>query len=330
MEKINYLLNNKFSTFSICNGLAGYGWLLLQIKNNSIDIDAEYLFDLDEMLFEELNIQISSNNFDFLHGAIGIIIYFIERYKSRKDNFIECILTNFTLELIQKIHTNLNMLLEAPSGVDNSKCYYFGLAHGVSGLMNFLVHLDKSFLNSKIDITLPLTKCLNFLLQNKKFNEASNQFYPNSCDLNFDNNTIARLSWCQGDLGISNALFNVGLFLKDDSLIKESLALLENTQKIDLDKSFVKDFGFCHGSVGIMVQFYLMSKKTGFNYDKSILYWKNQLEFQTKNYQTFESFVNNAYCNDTTVLTGAVGLALSIMTMEGTIDSKWLTCFNLF
>lgn len=330
IEKINNLIETQTTTCSFCSGFAGYGWLLSTISKDVVAIDEDYFKDLDELLFEGLKKQELDNKYDFLHGANGVMMYFLERYKTRKDDFMKNLIFNFSKNLLQKIENDIEKVLEETRGFDSDKCYYFGIAHGVSGLMNFLIHLHNSILNKEINILPSLKKCLNFLEKNKKFDAFSKQYYPNTCNLDFTDIDSSRLSWCQGDLGVSNALFNVGTFMKDNELIKESLFLLESTKKIKLADSFVRDFGFCHGSIGIMIQYQMMSERLKIDNKESIDYWKSVLEFQTNDYNTFLSYQNLKYNNDATLIFGTVGLGLSILSLDKKIDSQWLECFNLF
>ena len=82
IEKADELIQENDNLLSICSGIAGYGITLLRLKNTTIEISEAYYETIDSFLIEEFELLYHSNNFDFMHGAMGIAMYFIERYKT--------------------------------------------------------------------------------------------------------------------------------------------------------------------------------------------------------------------------------------------------------
>lgn len=329
IEKINSLIGEEEFLSSLCSGLAGFGWMLQKINNENVEIDEEYFNQFDSILFEELQEQANNNEYDFLHGSIGIVIYFIERYKIRKDEFIASTIKDYTEKLISKIDTNLEDVLLSTSNIKNEKSIYFGLAHGVASVINFLILLVTNCKELNLDITPSLHKCISFLQNNKKYNIISKQFYPNIYFYDTKEFFHSRLSWCQGDLGISNALFNAGVFLGDQKLKSEAILLINNTTKIKLEDSRVNDFAVCHGTSGILIQYHLASQKFNLDFTEEMQYWDSILESQTKNFNEFLGFNGSTYESQTSLLNGSAGLGLVLLTLEQKINTEWLECFNL-
>lgn len=332
IEKVNAILEKEACLSSLCSGIAGFGIVLLEIDDNYIKVDKEYYETLDSILIEDLIKFSELNNYDFLHGSMGIAMYFIERCKADKNlrNIEE--LNKFSENLIYKINNNLVDFFTSELTLDPKDrfCIYFGIAHGVSGCLNFLVHLRNSFSELKTDIKNSLQNCIAFLESYKKFDETSKQFYPNLILLKSQTVVNSRLSWCQGDLGVSNSLYNCGVYLNDENLINESRKLIATSQKITLEESFVKDFGLCHGSTGIALQYFMASQKYNMDLSKEIKYWTNIIADQTENFEKFKFYSEQKYIDESNLLEGTIGLGLTLLTLENKINTDWMKIINLF
>jgi lantibiotic biosynthesis protein len=329
IEKINSLVSENGQIESFCSGLAGYGWMLLKLKNKSIDIDNAYFQALDEALEETLLENSKENFFDFLHGATGIAIYFIERYKQSKSDYVENIIKEFSEILISKMSFEIEIVFEEFSIMFNDRCYSFGLAHGVSGYINFLIYLKNTVGDFISNIDNSLNNAVTFLMKYRKYDEITMQQFPYKYNIETNESVSARLAWCIGDLGIGNALYNAALFLNDSKLQEEAISIINATQKITLEISRVKDFAICHGTAGIILQYYLAEVKFKQNNLKIISYWMEILENQTKNYTEFNSFDIDKYINEKNVLNGSSGLGLVLLTINKKISSDWLISLNL-
>jgi lantibiotic modifying enzyme len=329
IEKINNLIAEKESLSSLCSGLAGVGWMLLKINNKNIQIDETYFSDLDTILLEDLENQSQNDDYDFLHGSIGIAIYFIERYNNTKNNFIKSIIIRYSKRIISKIENDLESLLLVDDYRGKEKCIYFGLAHGVASVINFLILLSENCKGLVGDITPSLKKCINFLNEYKDFDVESKQVYPNVYFVNSKEVSPARLSWCQGDLGISNSFYNAAQFLNDENLLREAICIINNTRSIKIEESGVADFAICHGAVGILIQYYMFNSKFNIDFSDEIKYWYSILETQTNNFNVFLSFNGVSFENKTDLLSGSSGLGLCLLTLENKINKDWLRCFNL-
>lgn len=329
IEKINDIISQDTCLPTFCSGLAGYGWTLLKISKKIIDIDESYFYSLDRILAQELSQYAIEDDYDFLHGSTGIAMYFIDRYKYSKDDFIKKVLFDFSNDLINKITTNLEVVLIRKDSADDCNYIYFGLAHGVAGLINFLVYLQTNFREPIDSLGESIRICIDYLKKFEDINKESNQSYPNHFLI--ENRTFAksRLAWCQGDLGIGNSLYNAGLLLDDIKLKEEGIKLIKATQKITLNDSGVKDFGICHGSTGILLQYFLASTKNENSYEDVISKWFEVLKKQTVDFSRFLAMDNRGYLNETNVLEGSAGLGLVILTLDNKIKLDWLSCLNL-
>lgn len=330
IQKVNDLISEKEPSFSFCSGLAGYGWALLKIKNNDIEIDDDYYAEIDSVLINALFDEVKNNNFDYLHGAVGIAMYFIERYNVKKDKNIEAVLIRFLDEIVCKIDEGLEFLFDGSNKILNEKHIYFGLAHGLSGFLNFLINLKNNLEETKIDIKAHLIKIIAYMDSFKEYDSVSKQFYPSQIRIHDGLPSSARLGWCQGDLGIANAFYNAGLFLNDENIQNQSLEMIENATLISVEESRVNDFALCHGSSGLIAQYYLTSQKSKRDFSKIINVWSENLVKQTKNFSEFKSFFIDKYIVENNILNGAAGLGLLLLTLDSKIETEWLEAINLY
>ncbi|MBE8727865.1 lanthionine synthetase LanC family protein [Flavobacterium hungaricum] len=330
IDQISDLISEEVYNSSLCSGMAGYGWVLSKIKNQNIEIEDEYFEALDDILEEALREETEKNYYDFLHGALGIALYFIERYKDKKEEKTKRILLEFSNTLIDKINHNPESIFLSNSENPNQKCIYFGLAHGLAGTLNFLIFLEKIIHQENQTAAPSIIKIIDFMNLYKIYDEESQQFYPSQVLTNDSSIAKARLGWCQGDLGIANAILNSGIFLNDEKLKKYADVLLKTTTKINVKQSLVNDFALCHGSSGIILQYFIAAKKTNQSFQEITSIWFENLKQQTENYTEFKSFFIDKYINETNILNGSAGLALTLLTLENQISPDWTECLNLY
>jgi lantibiotic modifying enzyme len=331
IEKVNGFIENKQNSNSLCSGLAGYGLSLLRLESISINISEDYFESIDNFLLEDFELLCESNCFDFMHEGMGIAMYYIERYRSSKNDAITNVLYSFAEKFIYKINNDFgNVLLK--SDESRGRYYSFGLAHGVASYLNFLIYLKTHFAALDTDICEALRVCVDFLSSYKQYDSLSKQHYPNILSIETNQFMSSRLSWCQGDLGVSNALYNTGVFLDNTLIINEAIELMNHSASISFEDSGVDDFGVCHGSAGILIQFFLASKKYNIDYSQEIDRWYKTLKNQTKNFEECLWYDNSTeeYFPEINLLVGSVGLGMTLLTIEGKIDSKWLEILCLY
>ena len=75
---------SKYPIYTFCSGIAGIGCGLdYAIKNDLLNANINEILDsdIDDYLFEMLKLNLSINNWDYLHGALGIGAYFLMKSK---------------------------------------------------------------------------------------------------------------------------------------------------------------------------------------------------------------------------------------------------------
>ncbi len=330
VERIDGLVSEHTPTRTFYSGLAGYGWMLLNLKKNTVAISESYFETLDSILEDALFSFSNKNNYDFLHGATGVAMYFIERLKADKNNAnVLTILTHFSKDFLDKLINDLDKVIISIEDEGKKKVTYFGLAHGISSFINFLFYLSKHVRSLESEIKQALLKLINVLKSKKSFSTISQQYYPNHID-NHGTISLSRLGWCQGDLGIGLSLYNAGILLSDNAIKKEAIELITSTEKISLKTSAVYDGGLCHGSAGLVVQYYLAHKKSALDTKEIQKKWYEELKKQTCNFTAFKTYIYTDYIKDSNMLTGATGIGLALLTLNGMIESDWLRSLNLY
>lgn len=325
VEKIESIISEEETLPSICSGLAGYGILLINLTN-IVSIDDSYLSDMDDILLDFLKSQSNILDYDFLHGSLGIGQYFIERHKSVQSEHSKAIVSDYYNTLLKNVQINFENVIKQVEH-DGSETIYFGLAHGIAGLINALfisnkyVQFEKKYFNSS------LHKLLNFLTKYELKNETF--LYPNFFST-IDNQIIkSRMAWCQGDLGIGNSLINIATINEDEILSRKGKHLISRTFDFDLNKGDISDVGICHGISGVLLQYWLYYDKFKNSDKTNILVWKEYLKNHTKNYSEFKAFHKGLYVDEINLLEGAAGIALTNLTIENKIDRNWISYFNL-
>jgi len=316
LEKLIYHLN--FDNYTFCNGYAGVGWLVEHVvKNNYAEIDInELLFDVDKFIYDKMVLDINRGNYDYLHGAIGGGLYFLNRTESKIRKKALSILTK---EIIKIGNEGENYITWDFFNVLNQKVekgnYNLGLSHGIPSILYFLskVNQDYKTPNNVIQV---LNKGIDFLLSSQKDCE----FFGSLFTCSFDENFPSRLAWCYGDLGISILLIQLGKELNRPELKKRAEIILDfNCSRLDSSRNGMFDAGFCHGTSGVAYiykQAYNIFGKE--EYLKISDFWYNEtLKFATfegglAGYKSFNP-KKNEFINNRSFLEGIAGIGLSII-----------------
>lgn len=273
LEHAIQLLESVYSSFNYIEvsphfsyGLTGFGSTLNYINKNFIDIDTDLVFsDLDEFLYLEGKKSILSSNFDFLHGSIGLGIFFLEKPNNKYYNkLLELLIDRLYKEAIITQDGSVKWVFKDLNGTYS---YNLGLSHGIPSVLVFLTKCYNLNLNS--DKCLRLIKgSVDFILGTKNDHNVVGSYFPYAIPLNGVNSTKSRLGWCYGDLGVCIALWSVSsipLFSFLKNFVIEILKF--NTSRITEISTNIEDASFCHGSSGVAYiyhDFYLKTRNEEF------------------------------------------------------------------
>lgn len=289
MENLEYIYNkiehsdHLISTY--CDGLAGWGCLIEHLNEEGI-IEDEYdsiLEEVDDVLFEHIPELLKRNNFDLLHGLLGIGIYFLKRKNmSVSDKIITHIFENCVHEKDEIKFVRLNNFNL------NEEIYDLGLPHGMAGT---LYYLSKYYqLNAQSEKCKKLmTGILSFYLNNIQKHEDSyfaNSYLTSTYKKGNNYPSKSRLAWCYGDLTILFSLYRIAELLElkeeQDNIVK---MLINLTNRKSVIRTSVTDATFCHGTAGVSYMFLKLYKLTAIEvFNTSANFWlKQTLEHSGKN-----------------------------------------------
>lgn len=260
---IDILENDERVSSTYCDGLAGVGWLFMYLEEKGLMdiVPDDFLSNIDDFLVASLDEFIEKKNFDILHGALGIGLYFLKRKKTFE-----------TIKIIDALYQSRDssngetkwLQFDRKRSLD---VYDFGLAHGHASILYFLGKCWKVGI-AKEKCAEMISGIFDFYFHNIGTCDTNGSFFPSV--LTKDEYATAnhkdhfsRLAWCYGDLGILHTMFIVANWLSVDELSKRiETMLVRVSHKRDLKETRLKDAQFCHGTSGVSYIFYNLYRLT--------------------------------------------------------------------
>ena len=328
-DKINK--GNIAATFS--DGIAGISWGMQHLVNEEfIEFDIkEFHFSIEEYLNKSMISYIEDDNFDFLHGALGIGMYFLNNDINNSNNTIEKL-----IKFLQKISITERTTIKWKTEIIETYGYNFGLSHGIASIIAFLIKAYKKGISK--GISLKLTKgVVNYFITSKLNDSESYSVFPTYIDISGKTYINSRLAWCYGDLGSGIALWHVANATNDEDLKQEVINIfLHASKRKKILENGIKDACFCHGTAGIAHIFNRMYNYTMIKeFKKSSNYWFNQT-LKMRNcqdglagFKTWYPKISGGVQTRTSMLEGIAGIGLSLISAISDIEPKWDECLLL-
>ena len=330
-------INNGFSFHTYAGGIAGIGWAVEHLALHGF-IDKEntsVLDDLDDYLFNSMIRDIKLGNYDFLHGAIGIGIYFISRSNRKKaDKYLTVLVDKLEKsgEITEGGGIKWESVIDIRAG---TKGYNISLSHGISSIIVFLSKLYSKKIQRKKVLKL-LNRAVTYLLQQQLNSESNSSSFPNVA-LESGEPMTSRLAWCYGDLGIGIALWQASQSTQNKVWEEKAIEiLLHSTKRKNLTEAMVVDAGLCHGSAGIAQiynRMYLYTGIKGFN--ESAIFWINEtLKLAIHHdglagYKAWHTLQYGGWKNEKGFLDGVSGIGLTLISVISQTNPKWDSCLLL-
>jgi lantibiotic modifying enzyme len=340
--KAEQLLNDVFSHInqdtptlagaSLSSGAAGLGYLLNEItRDGLIDLDfANEIGELDQYLCDSAEKLIQEDNFDYLHGAPGIVNYFVERSQTRGEQ------SPYLDFLVDKICACVEedecgyWFSGCVEGTNGQKVVNFSLSHGLCGILLVLINAyPHSIHKAKLEKT--VINVIQFILKHKmdvEFSRNQYSFFPffaiqGATEISAPN----RLGWCYGDLNEVLLFYRAGKWLGDKNLINlADLIGMQSVMRKSAEATLVSGASFCHGAAGL-AQFYrtLYRERPLDAYKDGYEYWLDQTVHLLE-----EDRERNAYAGkEHEVMEGLVGVGLTLLSYVSDQDLKWSKLFLL-
>lgn len=328
----------KLPIASFCNGISGIGYGLNYLNEQKIinsDINDLFDRDIDNYLFEVMKLNLYHNDWDYLHGALGIGLYFSikSKYNNQLLKNIDHLLCFF--DATKKHHTSNG--LKWLSVIDHETGeigYNISLSHGISSIAAIMIKMyeRKIFTDRTEELAIG---AINYILDQEIDVSKYGSYFPSQSKEGSQKLFRSRLAWCYGDLGIGMTLLNAGNVFGRKEWINKAIDVLLNAaiSRRNLKENAINDVGLCHGAVGVGIIFNNLWKRTNIHqFKEATNYWINKtLEMATfqdglagyKTYHVDSVTKKNIFINDVDFLTGIAGVGLSLLYILKEEDSLW-------
>lgn len=276
------LRETSFVITPFASGIAGLSFAFTQMNAYPIFDEniAAIIDEIDDVVEEDVGALISHENYDLLHGVLGIGVHLI---RSQRKEAVEKIIKSLEKNAVR----SKNEIKWKRFDKHHSKrhIYDFGLAHGNAGILFFLGYAFKNQVCPEFCKKLILG-LFGFYKNNVQDFNVNGSNFPYAIDTaayenGNSNGQHTRLAWCYGDLGILVTLIQVAKWVNAEDMAFQFEELLERCVGRRLKKDVqVVDACFCHGSAGnafLYKQAYYLTGNKKFREES--LYWlSNTLE----------------------------------------------------
>lgn len=337
-NKLDLIIQNitSLENASYCNGYSGICWLVRFMVNEGVvnvsDIDEE-LHNIDQYITEYIKRGLQRNDYDFLHGTLGMTYYFVTQNNKNGVFIVEKFLESLENSKIVNDDGSAKWLLPTYVNVHELKnVYNLSLSHGMASFISILSKLVKNGIN--IELSIPLLTQASLYFKNNmnppSFRSSFSPWLTPDSDLFLE----SRLAWCYGDPGTGLALYNAGKILNNKEIIEMALnVLLKSSQRRNNKIENVIEPSFCHGTASLCHIYNRLYHETGIiSFRDSALYWlKVTLE---KGNQTsgYAGYIFNDIGNidmNISLLSGLTGVGLSLLGTISPEEPKWDECVLL-
>lgn len=329
-ERVNHG-SPRFIGHTLSAGTTGFAYIVQYLnKQGVLELNFKDEFnELDDQLFSFAIADIDEDKIDYMHGAMGIFLYFISG--------------DLTIERVRKINGLFDKLVTkvvftkdgahfVNLGLERLTVQHrdLSLAHGLSGIL-LLILKAYPVLNDKATANKIIEEGIRFIMAYElpiRFPDSEFSIFP--CSFRVDTIEIDRfnrLAWCYGDLNIVLLLYRAATILKIDGykILADNIGA-KTVLRSDYVSTMVNDTHFCHGSSGL-VQFYdTLFRESGVSiYAEAREFWyKITLEL------ALSELASGRYSkNPISLLEGWVGVALVLLSRENIRETKWQGLFLL-
>lgn len=335
-EKVNLILSDIFDQIKsssispdFATGLAGVGWTIEHLaQNNFINANTNKIIgNLDDYLYPFMIQYIRGGYYDYLHGALGIGLFYLSRSSNPKPRLYLATLVD-ELEK-QGIRANDSVAwLKKTKDSDHSE-YNLSLSHGSASIIVLLSRIYQAGIHQK-KVAKLIIEATNFLLSSKQDSKKYIYHFPGWVSKEKPIQG-GRLAWCYNDLGVSAALWQAGKLIGNKRWEREAINILLNTIPIiEPIKTRVLDVGICHGAIGIAHVYHRMYTYTNNKaFKDAAIYWFEQslcmatFKDGLAGYKSFRDIDYGGWLNEYGFLQGIIGIGLSMISAVSDIKPTW-------
>lgn len=293
-----------------------------------------------------------ANLYDVIEGLAGIGRYILLTSTSKYTNELLCKINTCLINMLNEVYihdsklpgwyiSNANLSSDLEKELYPKGNFNYSLAHGISGILSLLslsyikgikVTGQKETINNMVSWILNL--------QNK---DMYGPYWEGRISLeDYMSNTLIdsqpkRESWCYGSPGISRAIYLGGKALNQDDVCEKSLEVFKTIFSRPRDLWALDSSSFCHGKAGflqILIRMYkdtnddIFKEPIGYLACEIIKQYDNSLAFGYHDIEPNSGIANKKqYVNKPGLLEGAIGVALSLMSLKRTSEPTWDSAF---
>lgn len=330
---------NKIAHYSFCIGVAGFFWAYnFFIKNNFINTGINITHNYINLFKISIG-ELKQNNYDYLHGSLGICLNALENIDENAQQYLNEVINILSINADKNLYGISWKSIEFES---KTEMYNLGLSHGLPSIITIISYIYEAGIAKEKCLEL-LQGSINWLLQ-QKLPEGSLSIFPYSVPVEKPENyqpAPSRLAWCYGDLGIARSLWLAGKATDNETWQQEAInIMLHASKRRNLEENKVYDAGLCHGSAGIahiFNRFYQDTKIEEFK--TAATYWyKVTLDFARfedgiGGYKKYVPSQNESeegrWENSAGILEGSAGIGLALLAAISNEEPKWDRCLLL-
>jgi len=321
-----------------CSGLAGIAHFLSDLEKWE-GLGNYITKDIDTYLEHALKSEIAKDHYDFLHGAVGISYYFVNRAGEKKkyQRVVKLIVDYLDSTAVRNTEDGIGLVKwKSYNSTKGRPEYNISMSHGMSGIVVVLSKILKIANATTRNLVIPLLEgAVNYILHQQIDKEGYGSFFPYTSIESSESLTGTRLAWCYGDLGIALALWQAGISLENEHWKNKAIeVLLHAADRRDNAKNIVVDACFCHGTAGIAQIYNRMYRNAGIEkFKETADFWIEETLKMAKfndglaGYKTFHG--KYGMMNDAGMLEGISGTGLALLTSLSESDSSWDKYFLL-
>lgn len=338
ISRANDMVEKGFNYPTFAGGLAGLGWTITHLaRQGFLEADvAEILGDLTEPLQQSMMEYIGRGEYDYLHGALGIALYFLERGDLPET---PAILLKLVEELALQAQTDAQGGLKWESELDiktKQRGFNLSLSHGQASIIDILGRMVAAGYGG--DQARPLLDgAVTYLLHQELPENTRGTMIFASRVVPGEPLTGSRLGWCYGDLGAGQVLLRSGLRLGVKSWQEKGLAVLRHSMsRRDPREAAINDAGLCHGSAGVAHIYNRLWQETGdaacaetarfwFDFTLKLATFSDGLA----GYKAWRTPEYGGWVNETGLLEGVAGIGLALISALYPLEPAWDRCLLL-
>ena len=321
IEKIQ---SGKKLNLSLSNGVVGILYVFKELVRKGY-LPKEKFSDMntDRYIYNAMITQCLHKKYDFLSGALGIALYFLNsKAYDKVDYFLKQITSNFEWD-------NKNRAFFINEKYNNRDVINLGLAHGLAGNLAFysLAKKENMLFSKYYDISLGLA---NYLLSMES-NGRNSRFPAMTFHKGNNKSTNSRLSWCYGDLCIGLSLLLFSNAFENRKYYDIAIGILLDTiKRTNLIEEDIRDACLCHGTSGLAYMYqkiYQMTSIEEFNNASEYWYFEtNKMSYDKVDTAGFNFYIQEEekeYISPYGFLNGISGVGLSIISGKANTNSSW-------